>query len=72
MSDNVRNSRSRPRVMSIAQFSKEYGVGRTKTYEELKSGRLHARKLGNRTLITEDDAEEWLCHLPKMVANTFS
>jgi excisionase family DNA binding protein len=56
--------RARQRALSIAEFSDRYGVGPTKTYEEIKSGRLRARKIGKRTLISVDDAEEWLQHLP--------
>ena len=52
------------RAMSIPEFCERYGPGRTKTYEELKSGRLRARKIGKRTVITEDDAEDWLLRLP--------
>ncbi len=55
---------ARQRAMSIAEFCERYGPGRTKTYEELKSGRLRARKIGKRTIITEDDAEDWLLRLP--------
>jgi len=56
--------RARQRAMSIAEFCERYGPGRTKTYEELKSGRLRGRKIGKRTIITEDDAENWLRCLP--------
>ena len=56
--------RARQRALSIAEFSDRYGVGRTTTYEEIKLGRLRARKIGKRTLISVDDAEEWLQHLP--------
>lgn len=52
------------RGMSIPEFSARYGPGRTKTYEEIKSGRLRVRKCGKRSIITEDDAEEWLRRLP--------
>jgi hypothetical protein len=52
--------------MSIAEFGEQYGLGRTKTYEELRSGRLRGRKIGKRTIITEDDAEDWLRCLPIM------
>ncbi|MET3968070.1 helix-turn-helix domain-containing protein [Bradyrhizobium sp. S3.9.1] len=54
--------------MSIAAFCQCYGVGRTKAYEELKSGRLRGRKIGRRTIIIEDDAEDWLRRLPAMEA----
>src|SRR6516162_6614490 len=60
ISERERERRARQRAMSIAQFSQEYGIGRTKTYEELRSGRLRGRKSGKRTIITEDDAEEWV------------
>jgi excisionase family DNA binding protein len=56
--------RALQRAMSIAEFCERYGPGRTKTYEELKSGRLRGRKIGKRTIITEDDAEDWLRCLP--------
>jgi hypothetical protein len=60
--------RARPRAFSIQEFSKVYGPGRTRVYEELKSGRLHGRKVGRRTIITEDDAEDWLRRLPVIEA----
>jgi excisionase family DNA binding protein len=50
--------------MSLTAFCDRYGVSRTKTYEEIKCGRLRAIKCGKRTLITEDDAEAWLMSLP--------
>jgi excisionase family DNA binding protein len=52
------------RAMSIDEFSKRYGPGKTTIYEEIKLGRLRTRKCGRRTFITEDDAEEWLRSLP--------
>jgi hypothetical protein len=50
--------------MNIDQFCKRYGIGRTKALQEIKFGRLQARKCGKRTIITEDDAEYWLYNLP--------
>ena len=50
--------------MSLHVFCETYGIGRTKAYEEINAGRLKARKAGKRTIITEDDAEEWLSLLP--------
>lgn len=52
------------RAMSLREFCASYGPGRTKAYEEIKSGRLRGRKIGKRTVIAEDDAEDWLNHLP--------
>jgi hypothetical protein len=68
MAEDTTQSRARHRAMSILQFSENYGVGRTKIYEELSSGRLRGRKIGKRTIITEDDAEDWLQKLPELKA----
>jgi excisionase family DNA binding protein len=54
------------RAFSIKEFCRRFGVGRTTVYEEIKLGRLRARKIGRRTIILEDDAEEWLRRLPLM------
>jgi hypothetical protein len=40
--------------------------GRTKAYEELRSGRLRGRKIGTRTIISQNDAEAWLQQLPAL------
>jgi len=64
ISDAEQHRPARQRAMSIAEFCERYGPGRTKVYEELKSGRLRGRKIGKRTIITEDEAEEWLQCLP--------
>ena len=54
------------RAISIEEFCRRYSLGRTKVYEEIKLGRLRARKVGRRTIVTQDDAETWLRHLPRM------
>jgi excisionase family DNA binding protein len=64
ISEAERQRRATQRAMNIAEFCERYGTRRTKLYEELKSGRLRARKIGRRTIITEDDAEDWLRRLP--------
>jgi hypothetical protein len=50
--------RARQRAMSLTEFCGGYNVGRTTAYQEIKAGRLRARKCGKRTIITEDDAED--------------
>jgi hypothetical protein len=64
LSEDERQCRDRQRAMSIAKFCERYDIGRTKAYEEIKSGRLRARKIGTRTIITDGDAEDWLDQLP--------
>ena len=55
-------------AMSIADFCRRYGIGRTTAYEQIKAGALRARKCGKRTIISDADAEEFLHHLPTMAA----
>jgi excisionase family DNA binding protein len=62
--EGEQHRRARQRALSIQEFSQVYGPGRTKVYEELKSGRLRGRKVGRRTIVSEDDAEDWLRRLP--------
>lgn len=53
------------RVFSVQEFCKRYGIGRSSAYEEIRAGRLKCRKLGARTLVPQDAAEEWLASLPQ-------
>jgi hypothetical protein len=69
ISETERQRRAQQRAMSIARFSEDYAVA--KIFEELKSGRLRGRKIGTRTIISQDDAEAWLQRLPAVpVAKT--
>jgi hypothetical protein len=43
--------------------------GKTKVYEEIKEGRLRARKLGKKTVVLGDDLREYLEALPTMVVS---
>jgi len=45
-------------------FGKKHNVSRTTIYNEIKSGRLKAKKLGGRTIITAEDERAWLDSLP--------
>jgi hypothetical protein len=52
------------RAYDVNGFCASYGIGRTKFYEEKKSGRLKVKHVGKRMIITADDAEDWLKNLP--------
>ncbi len=51
-------------ALTIAEAKARAGCGRSTIYEEIKAGRLPARKLGRRTLILATDFSEWLANLP--------
>jgi excisionase family DNA binding protein len=66
ISERERQRRARQRAMSVRGFCESVGIGRTRFYQEVKTGRLRVRKVGRRTLITADDAEDWLSRLPSL------
>ena len=51
---------------SIDRHCVRYDMGRTSTYEEIRTGRLHARKVGRKTLIDHDEQRRWFDSLPQM------
>ncbi len=53
-----------PAANSISDIIRRAGFGRSHLYQEINSGRLKARKLGAKTLILEDDFQEFLRSLP--------
>ena len=49
-----------PRALRVRDFCERYGIGRTKTKELIRSGKLASVKIGNRRLILADSAEALL------------
>lgn len=53
---------------SIDEFCECTGIGRSLVYEEIKAGRLIARKARGRTLILPIDGKNYLLSLPTIKA----
>jgi hypothetical protein len=53
---------------SIESFAKAADIGRTTVYEAIRTGRLKAKKVGSRTIITTPAARDYLDALPDMAA----
>ncbi|MBO0334943.1 helix-turn-helix domain-containing protein [Sneathiella sp. CAU 1612] len=53
-------------VLSVNETCQRAGIGRTKLYQEIASGRLKARKCGRRTIIPVTEFEDWLGRLPEI------
>jgi excisionase family DNA binding protein len=51
---------------SIVDAARTANVGRSTVYEEIKAGRLVARKMGRRTIILDQDLQAWLSTLPTL------
>lgn len=47
------------KFFTVAQFCQRYAVGRTKCYELINGGKLTRAKVGRRTLILADSAENF-------------
>ena len=55
---------------TIEEASKITGLGRTRLYEELNSGRLKGVKAGRRTLILHTGIQQWLENLESYSSKT--
>ena len=53
------------RAHSIAETCALTGLGRDTVYTAIRDGHLVARKLGRRTIITDDDLRQFLAGLPR-------
>lgn len=49
-----------PALMTIKDFLDWSRLGRTKTYEEIGTGKLPVVKIGRRTYVRTTDAQTWL------------
>jgi excisionase family DNA binding protein len=47
------------RALSIEQFASLYGIGRTRAFEEISSGRLQTYRVGRRRYISLAAADKW-------------
>jgi excisionase family DNA binding protein len=50
-------------LYSIPEIIEMIGIGRTRLYQELNSGKLKAVKIGKRTCVTKASLEAWLSKL---------
>ncbi len=51
-------------LFSVKEFCQMVGIGRTTFYQELKNGRIRAKKLGRSTLIPKSELERFIKELP--------
>lgn len=58
----------RRQSFSVEEIAVRNGIGRRKAWLEIQEGRLTARKVGRRTIVTLDDERAWLDGLPKTSA----
>jgi len=49
-----------PTFLTVAQFLREYPVGRTRFYEDVRDGRIRIIKSGARTLVPSSELDRLL------------
>ena len=66
----LRNRRFRPiparAAMSKREFAASVDLGISSVEKEIREGRLEAKKIGYRTVITASERERWLAALPRI------
>ncbi|MBG0796656.1 helix-turn-helix domain-containing protein [Methylocystis sp. L43] len=56
-----------PIAYSPLAAAQKLGVGRTRLFEAIKAGELHAKKFGRKTLILDSDLRRYASNLPSAV-----
>ena len=56
-------------LYTLNESARRNRIGLSTTYNEIKAGRLIARKIGRRTVVTSDDEKAWRDRLPKLQRN---
>jgi predicted site-specific integrase-resolvase len=51
---------------SLDEFCAANSVSRATAYREIEAGRLEARKVGRKTIVTKEAARHWLKSLPRL------
>ncbi|XYD07073.1 helix-turn-helix domain-containing protein [Methylobacterium sp. NMS12] len=51
-------------VLTVAEMCATFRISKNRVFSEMKAGRLQAKRLGGRVLISRDDAATWWNGLP--------
>jgi excisionase family DNA binding protein len=62
------NQMSNRMLLGVVEAAEVANVGPAKIREEIKAGRLAARRLGKRVLLTVEDLRKWIDELPRVAA----
>ena len=57
------------KALSIKQFCKMYNIGTTKFHDLKNNKQIDVRKIGKKTIIPVESAEQWFNNLPKAINN---
>ena len=54
----------RPRLRSVKNTAKHLGLGLSTTWKLIKNGKLKVKRIGRRTLVTDNSTDSFLKNLP--------
>ena len=71
MDANLRDKEERPqrRSSSLRDFAERHSISLRLTYDEIKAGRLKIKKVGRRSIVTDDAEADWLAALDARAEN---
>jgi hypothetical protein len=55
-----------PSAYSVEEFARDNGISRYTVYREINDGKLVARRVRGKTIVTAEDAAAWRQCLPKV------
>ena len=62
---NTENDKQTGKLLfSVKEFCEMVGIGRTTLYQEVKAGRIKAKKMGRSTLIPKSELEGFIEEVP--------
>jgi len=66
MTQQVLRESADPMVLSVKEVCRLLGIGRTTFYKLTKAGKLVARKIRGRTVVSQGDLKELIRTLPRV------
>jgi predicted DNA-binding transcriptional regulator AlpA len=54
------------KALAIREFCERYGICRETFYQEVRCGRLRARKIGEKTVVLKPDEDAWVASMPAL------
>jgi excisionase family DNA binding protein len=55
-------------AFTITEAAAKAGISRSTAYQEIRRGKLRVRKIGRRSIVTDEDYRRWLDGLPVVAA----
>jgi predicted nucleic acid-binding protein len=62
--ERARRAEQRRRSLEVNEFCNIHRICRDRFYAEVRAGKLRARKVGRKTIVTPEDEDAWVANLP--------